>query len=182
VTLSRDEAAGNPRIAVDSKRNAVAVWISGAGKVQAAIRSGATGVLWTRPVTLSGSGASSAHVAIDAAGNAVAVWNRTDGDHVVVESSQLSATGPLLQQLVVPKRARVRRRVAFSVRPLPWAAPLSGLPVWRFGDGRSAAGASTAHAYARPGRYTVTVTQADAAGGTATATTQITIARRARRS
>jgi hypothetical protein len=182
VTLSRDEAAGNPRIALDSKRNAVAVWISGAGEVQAAIRSGATGVLWTRPVTLSGSGASSARVAIDAAGNAVAVWNRTDGDHVVVESSQLSATGPLLQQLVVPKRARVRRRVAFSVRPLPWAAPLSGLPVWRFGDGRSATGASTAHAYARRGRYTVTVTQADAAGGTATATAQITIVRRARRS
>jgi PKD domain-containing protein len=182
VTLARDAAASDPEIAVESpRRNAVAVWISGAGTVEAAIRSGAAG-LWQPAVTLSGSGASSARVAIDDGSNAVAVWNRTEGDRVVVESSQLTATGPLLQQLVVPKRARMRRRIVFSVRPLPWASTLAGLPVWRFGDGKSATGASVRHAYARPGRYRVTVTQADAAGGTATATAEIRIVKRARRS
>jgi PKD domain len=182
VTLARDAGASGPQIAIDPKRNAVAVWISGAGTVQASIRSAATRVLWTPAVTLSGAGASSPRVHIDAGGNAVAVWNRTAGDHVVVESSQLAATGPLLQQLVVPKRARVRHRVAFSVRPLPWASALAGLPVWRFGDGKSATGASVRHAFARPGRYKVTVTQADAAGGTATGSAAIRIVRRARRS
>jgi hypothetical protein len=148
----------------------------------ASIRSAATRALWQPPVKLSGPEASSARVAIDAGGNAVAVWNRTSGDRIVVESSQLAATGPLLQQFVVPKRARVRRRVVFSVRPLPWASDLSGLPVWHFGDGKSTTGASVRHAYTRPGRYTVTVTQADTAGGTATATAQIRIVKRARRS
>src|SRR5262249_52265721 len=160
-TLTHDASASDPQVAVDPNGNAVAVWIGGNGTVQAAIRPAATR-LWQPAATVSDTGASSPSVAIDAAGNALAVWSQASPDRLVVESGEFSASGPVLQRLHVPAHGRVRRRIAFSVKPAAWAAPLSGLPVWRFGDGKSATGASVAHTYARPGRYTVVVTQADA--------------------
>jgi PKD domain len=180
ATLSRDADASDPHVAVDANGNAVAVWLGGNGTVQAAIRP-ATTRLWQPAATVSETRALSPRVAIDAAGNALAVWNQASPDHIVVESSELFTSGPILQRLHVPARGRVHRRIAVSVLPSPWGTPLSGPAVWRFGDGKSATGASVAHAYARPGRYTVTVTQADASGGTASASATIRIVRRARR-
>ena len=181
ATLTRDSGASDPHVALDAAGNAAAVWLSGAGAVQAAIRPGATHD-WQPAVTLSSGGASSPRVAIDAAGNAVAVWNRTSGDEIAVESSQLSATGPVIEQVSAPKRAQVRRRVVFTARIAPWASPLAGPLTWRFGDGKSTTGERVTHAYRRPGRYAVTATQGDEAGGVATAMATITVVRRARRS
>ncbi len=48
---------------------------------------------------------------------------------------------------------------------------------WRFGDGGSAAGRTPAHAYARAGRYVVSLTVSDTFGDSTTATTTVTVTR-----
>jgi hypothetical protein len=110
------------------------------------------------------------------ASNAIAVWNQSSSQRVVVESSVLAGSGPVLAGMTVPKRAIVvGARARFSVRPVAWAAPLVGEPLWRFGDGGSLTGARVVHAYRRTGRYTLSVSQADAAGGVSTATATIAV-------
>jgi PKD repeat protein len=46
---------------------------------------------------------------------------------------------------------------------------------WQFGDGSGAAGSSTAHLYAAPGTYPITLTVTDTSGGTASATNTVTV-------
>jgi len=169
-------AASGIRLAVDAAGNAVAVWLSGENRVvQAAIRPGASGE-WQPQIDVSESGASAPRVTMDAAGSAVAIWNRSSSQRVVVESADLAGSGPVLSRLTVPKRAVIAgARVRLSVQPVPWAALLAGEPRWRFGDGSFATGARVAHAYARTGRYRVSVSQGDAAGGESTATATITV-------
>jgi PKD domain/Putative metal-binding motif len=53
-----------------------------------------------------------------------------------------------------------------------WTAPSVS---WSFGDGQTAAGATTSHAYAKTGVYTVTINAADGAGNTTTTTRQIAV-------
>jgi PKD domain len=176
TTLAPGRAARDPQVAVDATGNAVAVWSGDAGTVQAAIRPAATR-RWNPAVTLSDTGGSSPRIAIDADGTAFAVWNRTIGDRVTVESAELSNSGPVVR-LLVPKTGRARRRVPFQATAAPWASPIAGMPTWRFGDGKSGTGWHVTHAYARAGRYTVTVTEADERGGATTAKATIRIVRR----
>jgi hypothetical protein len=111
-------------------------------------------------------------------GDALAVWSRFEPRRVRIDASELGGGGPVLGNLVVPPTGTAGVPTALSVEPLAWAAPLSGEPTWSFGDGASAGGRSVRHVFARPGRYTVSVTQADAAGGASTATATIAIAAR----
>jgi PKD domain len=180
VTLARDPAASDPQIAAAESGNAVAVWLSGAGTVQAALRPAATRT-WQPAVTISEPGASHPRVAVDMKSDVLVVWNQTTGDNVEVESSSLSASGPLLR-LLAPKRAHVHRRAIFDAYALPWFAPIVNSPEWDFGDGKTATGARVQHAYARRGLYTVSVTQTDASGGRTTARVTVTVVPRARRS
>jgi PKD repeat protein len=46
---------------------------------------------------------------------------------------------------------------------------------WQFGDGTDASGARTAHVYAVPGTYPITLTVTDSSGGTASATSTVTV-------
>jgi len=46
---------------------------------------------------------------------------------------------------------------------------------WSFGDGGGASGLSATHAYASPGRYTVTATATDALGNVSTQSSTITV-------
>ncbi|HEU5223299.1 MAG TPA: PKD domain-containing protein [Candidatus Lumbricidophila sp.] len=46
---------------------------------------------------------------------------------------------------------------------------------WNFGDGSTSTGAITAHTYAAPGTYPITLTVTDNRGGTATTTRQVTL-------
>lgn len=169
-------AASGARLAVDAAGNAVAVWVDGATRVvQAAIRPGASGK-WQTQIVVSESGAFEPRVTMDAAGSAVAIWNRSSSQRVVVESADLGGSGPVLARLAVPKRAVIAgARVRLSVQPVPWVAPLAGEPRWRFGDGSSATGARVAHAYARTGRYSVSVSQTDSAHEVSTATATIAV-------
>ena len=179
ITLARDPAASDVQIAAAQSGNAVAVWISGAGTVQAALRPAATRT-WQPAVTISGSGASHPRVALDMKSDALVVWNRTAGDTVIVESADLLATGPFVR-LIAPKRIRVRQRARFDAFAIPWATAVTGTPYWEFGDGKTAVGASVRHTYTRRGRYTVTVMQTDALGDRTIARATVTVVRRARR-
>ena len=165
-----------PRLALDAIGNAVVVWTSGeAGILHAATRPSALGT-WLPPVLLSGSEAWAPDLAIDAAGRAVAVWNRRTAERVVVESADLAGSGPYLEGLTAPRRPIVvGARARFSVRPVPWAAPLAGAPSWRFGDGNSGRGARVVHTYRRSGSFLVTVSQEDAAGGASSSSTSVTV-------
>ena len=72
----------------------------------------------------------------------------------------------------------MRVRGAFSVEPVPWAAPIAGAPRWLFGDGGSATGARVTHVYRRPGRYRVKVTSIDTLGNATIAARAVRIGRR----
>jgi hypothetical protein len=165
LTLSTLATASDPHLTISAAGNAVAVWTTeDNGVVQARIRPGASGV-WQPQVDVSGSEASGQGVAMDAASTASSVWNRMLGQRVVVEIAELAGNGPVLERLRVPRVAMVVRvRRPFSVRPVAWAARLAGGPHWHFGDGSQATGRRVAHSYSRTGRFTVTVSQADAAG------------------
>jgi hypothetical protein len=175
LVSARSSTVADPNVALDAGGNAVAAWMSGDdGVVQTAIRPGGSGE-WQRPGTVSGPGASDSRVALDATGTAVATWNRNSSPQVVVETADLAGTGPVLEHLTVPKRAIVGARARFSVRPVPWSSPLAGAPVWRFGDGTSATGVLAAHVYMRAGRHSVSVSQADVAGGVSTSTSSVMV-------
>lgn len=94
---THDVRSGYPRLAVNTKGDAVAVWLSrhdlwGSGTfddAQGAVRP--AGATWQAPVTLSPAGAKAdePQVGIDASGDAVAVWSHTtDG---IVQSRSYAA-------------------------------------------------------------------------------------------
>jgi hypothetical protein len=156
-------------LALDAAGNAVAVW--GGGPIRAAIRPAASSA-WQPSVDVAAPNTVfSAHVAMDGRGNALAIW--VTG---AVEAAELAGTGPVFARVDVPVGATARVPVTVSADVVPWAAPLAGVPHWSFGDGASADGTTVSHVYATPGSYTVSVTQADSAGGTSSATRAIAVA------
>jgi hypothetical protein len=165
-------------LSIHGPGNAVALWETADGRVQAALRPRASGT-WQPPIDVSSGGSSAPGVALDAGGRAVAVWNRISGERVAVEAAELNGKGPVLDRLVAPRKAVVVGEPArFSIRTAPWAAPLSGVARWTFGDGDAAPGTEVSHAYNRIGRYTVTFSQADARGDVSTATTVVRVVAR----
>jgi hypothetical protein len=167
--------ATEPRLATSPGGNAVAAWADGdKGVIEAAVRPAASGE-WQPAVDLSGPGSSGPRVAMNAGGGTVVVWNRLAGVRLVVEGSDLGGGGPLFSHMKVPRKAVAHVRIGFGVESVAWTSPLVGRPLWRFGDGGSATGAHVRHAYRRRGRYRVSVTQSDAAGGTSTMTATISV-------
>jgi head-tail adaptor len=166
-------------LASDGRGNAVAVWSDGR-IVWGAFR--AAGGSW-HPSQIAGEGdfVHDVSASVDGTGNAAAVWVReriqSPYDRTI-EFSELHPGGPLLEALTTPARAVMGRRIRMSVRALPWGTRLLGAPLWKFGDGRSGAGAHVVHAYRRRGTYNVSVSQRDVSGATATASTTITIGKR----
>jgi hypothetical protein len=161
----------HPDVAVDPRGNAVAVWRRYDGTrevVQAALRPGVSG-RWLAATDV-GPG-DNPSVAIDRAGNALAAW--IDG---AVRAAALPASGPILTELSVPPTVHSGRPIVLGVVATPWAHALAGEPRWELGDGRIVTGASPKVAYPRTGRYTVTVTQADAGGGTSSLSAAIEVA------
>jgi hypothetical protein len=147
-------------LATDQAGNAVAIWATGSF-IQAALRPAANGV-WQPPANVAAQSGYRAlpAVAMGPTGHALAVWT----DFGPFESSDLDASGPIITSLTVPNTGTARVDARFAVGATPWASPLRGAPLWHFGDGTSATGTAVTHAYERPGRYTVSVTQADGTG------------------
>ena len=179
VALSApNREATAPQLAVDAAGNAVAVWTD-AGATRGAIRP-AQGT-WQPPNDLSrpNEPTRDVRVAFGRVGAALAVWSRLEPGRVRMEGSDLGGSGPVVGPPSVPERVIAGAPAPMSVGAWPWAAALAGEPAWDFGDGASARGANVRHAFARPGRYTVVVTQADTTGATSTATAGIVVAARA---
>ena len=164
-----------PQVDVDGVGNAVAVWADPHGAMQNALRPAATG-RWLPASRLSPAGAvtADARMASNAGVSALVAWLRTESPRTVVEATDL-ATGPLLTGVSVPPNGTSHLPVTLAAVPVPWTSPLAGPPTWSFGDGGTATGVRVSHVYAVPGDYTVTVRQADAAGGSATASEPIAI-------
>ena len=152
-------------LAMSASGNAVIAWTrADSGVGTASLRPAALGT-WLSATGISSTGTSRLGLALDGGERTVAVWNRAQGLRVVAEAADLDPRGPVLAQLRLPGRALVVGSPGrFSVRPAAWAAPLVGQPRWTFGDRERVNGVRVAHAYARAGRYTVTVTQADTRG------------------
>lgn len=164
--LSQTEAS-YPSLATDRAGNAVAVWAQG-DSIQVALRPAASRE-WQPPSELAQIGYVPA-VAMSAAGQALAAWSDGEG----IESRDLVPNGPLITGIAVPDSGTARSVTRFAVETIAWASPLQGSPVWQFGDGSSATGATVTHVYSKPGQYTVTVTQADATGSSSS-TAPITV-------
>jgi hypothetical protein len=169
--------AVRPQLSVTSGGNAVCIWAEGDDAPLWSSLKAAQGTIWQQ-ARVSPSAWLQARVAVDGVGRATAVWERRSPGSVVVESAELGSNGPFLEQVTVPRRAFVGAKVEFAARPVAWIAPLAAMPLWRFGDGRQARGARVSHRYARPGEYRVSVSSADVAGGSTTATRTIRVARR----
>jgi hypothetical protein len=173
-TIATNVAASGGRLAMNPAGNAVAVWPNSAtGAIRAALRP--AGSAWQPPVRVSSPGSFEPRVAVDGASAAVAVWNRMGPQRVLVESADLAPTGPVLTSIEVAAKATVGVKASFSVAPRAWRAPTVGAPLWRFGDGASARGAQVAHTFNATGTFTVSVSQADAAGNTSTASRKVSV-------
>jgi len=166
-------------LSIHGPGNAVALWRTVDGRVQAALRPRAFGT-WQPPIDVSSGGSAAPSVALDAYGRAVAVWNRISGERITVESTDLDGRGPVLDRLVAPRAVALGARARFSIRAAPWAVPLAGVAHWTFGDGDAARGTEVSHVFDRIGRYTVTFTHADARGDISTATNVVRVVARVR--
>lgn len=167
------------RVAVDGDGNTFAVWIgfdddsTPNDVVQGVIRPAGGG--WGAPQDLSGQLAQRSELAVDPEGNALVIWN-LQGTPQVLQAAPYDATAPVLRGLSVPTNGTAGAAAGMSVNPYDLWSPLAGAPSWTFGDGGGASGTNVSHAYAAPGTYTVTVSQADTLGFVTTATRQIVIA------
>jgi hypothetical protein len=161
-------------LAVDRRGNAVAAWSDDSGRIRSALRPAAAPA-WLPSVDVphTAGGGFGLGVAIDEHAHAIATW--TAGAPSFVEGSELRTDGPILSELTTPVRVSAGGSARFAVHPLEWGSPLTGSPRWTFGDGGAATGAVVSHVYARPGSYTLTVTQSDAAGGTSTTTSTVAV-------
>lgn len=162
--------ASDPHVGFDSAGNAVAVWKRSV--MQAAVHP--AGGSWQSPVDLAAANPGQPELAVDPGGNAVAVWYRPDGANDIIQAAAYDATPPELRNVVVPRRGFARQRLTFSVDPFDTWSPL-GPPVWNFGDGKTASGATVTHTFARRGSFTVTVTQVDAVANQTVATRQLVL-------
>ncbi len=169
--------AGGASVAVTPAGDAVAVWsrVDGASEIVQGT-SKATGGAWRAPVDISAPGAVSyaGDVAIDAAGNAAAVLRSKSGASSVVQAATYDAIAPQVRGLAIPASGPAGKPLPFSVSATDTWSALGAID-WRFGDNSSAAGASTTHAYKKPGSYEVTVAAADGAANTTSASGRIAI-------
>ena len=170
-------AAFGARVALDAAGNVVAVWRRWNGAhyiAQAAVRSGGGWQLPAKDLSQAGRSAAGLDVALDPAGNAVTVWNRSNGTNEVVQAAAYDGAGPVLRSVSAPANGFARQRLSFSLDAFDAWSPLA-VPLWSFGDGKSASGRTVRHTYARRGTYTVSLSQADALGNLSTATRLLTL-------
>jgi hypothetical protein len=173
ATVDDSAAALPPHVGLDGRGNAVAVWakLDLPEIVQATLRPFALG-RWLPPTGLGPSVNGGVDLGVDASGGALAIWSSTEG----IDAARLDGRGPVIAQAVVPGAAAAGSRITFRTTAAAWQAPLAGEPVWRFGDGATAAGATVVHTYRHAGRYSVDLTVRDGNGDTTSrqATVEVT--------
>lgn len=173
--------AAVPDVALDAAGDAVAVWLSFNSAHQQIVRASrrSAGRGWGRARTLSAPGADalSANVVLDARGDGIASWERGYGPQSIVQAAGLDASGPVVARVSIPRQARVKERLRFSLSTSDDWSSLAGPPRWSFGDGGAARGTTVTHTYGRAGSYRVRVTQSDAVGNQSTVRRSIRIGR-----
>jgi hypothetical protein len=93
VTVSPTSGSATvPQIAMDANGNAVAIWVQ-SGVIEAATLP--AGGVWSAPVALSGTSASSPTLAVNARGDAVAGWKTSNGAIFVAERKSGAWTAPV---------------------------------------------------------------------------------------
>ncbi|MGI8622567.1 MAG: PKD domain-containing protein [Solirubrobacteraceae bacterium] len=154
------QTANRPRVAVNERGDAVAVWVRSEFTDFVVAANRPAGGAWGQTQDLSTNIIfnSAPQVAIDSEGDAVASWQIREHDARV---AGYDAAGPQLRSLQVPAAATPGSPVALSVAPVDvWSAVASTR--WQFGDGsRSEEGTTLSHSFAAPGSYVVTVTSTD---------------------
>ncbi len=163
----------HPEIAMDAAGDAVVVW--GGADLHAARRQVGSSAWGQSQIVARGPACFELALAIDPAGDAVAIWNASETAVTLLDASVLDATPPVLKKLVVPRLARVGRRVRFAVTASDLWSALASPPLWRFGDGTNSHGLRLQHVFRRPGRYQVRVTAVDQAGNAATSTATVSV-------
>ena len=166
-------------IGFDGQRGLVAVWARSdtfdSGALVATRRAaGAPG--WDTPTSLGNLTGFfwNAHATTDVDGDAVVVFETSNSASVA--TAILDASAPRLRSLSFRQLGRVSQKLPFAAEP----ADISPVTYrWRFGDGRTATGATVTHVYRKPGRFSVTLVATDSAGHSAIATrTSVRISRR----
>ena len=109
------------------------------------------------------------------AGDGVATWLQDDaaGD-ARVRYLIYDASPPAIAGVSVPPTGEVGQQLAMGASAADAFSPFT--LNWAFGDGANGSGAATSHAYGAPGTFDVTLTAADAAGNSASATRTTSIA------
>lgn len=183
VALSTAQSSSHtpdPRVKLDARGDAVAVWDAFDGSNNTAVAaSRPAGGSWPAPgaaETLSGAATIPVdqQLAVDSQGDAVAVWSVSDGSTNLVQAAGYDAAGPLLNGLSIPASGTSGVPVTFSVAPLDAWSPVAST-TWSFGDGQKGSDETLSHTYASAGAYTVTVTSADTLGNSTSESRTITI-------
>ena len=166
-------------VGFDGQRGLVAVWARsdtyGTGSLVATRRpAGAPG--WEPPASLGNLTGFfwNAHSTTDVDGDAVVAFETTNA--ASVQTAILDAAAPRLRSLSFPQIGRIGQKLPFAAQPFDISTVTYR---WRFGDGRTASGASVTHAYRKSGRFAVTLIATDAAGHSVVATrTSVRISKR----
>lgn len=105
---------------------------------------------------------SSALLAGDGLGGLVATWTQADGANRRAFTRFYDDAAPIVSGAVTPAALDAGQAGTFSATATDsWTG---ATPVWDFGDGQTASGASVSHAYAGGGLFAVSVRARDAAG------------------
>jgi hypothetical protein len=176
--LATGGGAVSPQVAIDAHGGALAVWarnIGSVSRVQAAALP-VTGTKWSAAKAISTTGGDSItpQAALDADGDGATAWGRVAGETSVIQAAGYDATGPSLNNLVLPAAGTVGKRLAFSVAPTDVWSPVASVR-WTFGDGSFTSSKVTSHVYTQARRYTVHLTATDSAGHVRTVSRVVTI-------
>ena len=159
-----------PAVAADATGALLVAWSRG-GIIQSASRlPGAAGQFGgASPVSHAGN-ATIPRLAADGRGDVAAIWRVVDatGSSVQLGTAGRDGAPPVLTQSTIPAGGRPGAALPFAASATDIWSPVSY--GWSFGDGATASGATTTHAFAPVGVFDVSLTATDAAGNTATAT------------
>jgi hypothetical protein len=131
------------------------------------------GGAWLPPVTVGASADPTAPPELvgDGAGDAVAVWPVAG----TVQAAAADGAPPVLGELTLPAAATAGQPASFATTAVDAWSGMPGGPLWSFGDGVGAAGATVMHAYDAPGLYPVTLVGIDAFGNVSRVSRELTV-------
>ena len=163
----------------DGRGDVIATWYAfegGHNAMRAAVKSGsAAGFGASQIISDPSKDTNDARIAFDQNGDAVVGLALFNGAPTGVEAAVYDASAPLIGSVTKPTSLRSGQTGSFSSQVKDGFS--TATLTWSFGDGSaSVTGTAVSHRYARSGRFTVTLTAADAAANSASTTFSVTVA------